>query len=118
MLNTWEAWWLDRTNKALRLCTSLDSEPCTHAQLAVTASEVSHDGDSLQPGGKGTIALTISARDRDVDNAVITLTSIDDSAEFVTIEDRVVVGNIKNGADKTVDVDVSFAADYPCGLLA
>ena len=118
VLNTWEAWWLDRTNKTLRLCTSLDSEPCTHAQLAVTASEVSHDGDSLQPGGKGTIALTISARDRDVDNAVITLTSIDDSAEFVTIEDRVVVGNIKNGADKTVDVDVSFAADYPCGLLA
>ena len=118
VLATWEDWWLDRTNKTLRLCTALDGSPCEHAQITVTGGEVSQDGDSLQPGGKGTVSLTISASGRDVENAVITFAKIGDSAEFVSIDEQVVVGDIKAGADKTVDVDVEFDAAYPCGFSA
>ncbi len=118
VLATWEDWWLDRTNKKLRLCTSLDGGDCTHAEMEMTGGAVTHEGDSLQPGGKGTISLTVSATGAEVENAVITFQKLGDSADAVTIDESVVVGAIEAGKDKTVDVDVSFDADYPCGVSA
>jgi uncharacterized protein (TIGR03382 family) len=119
VLETWEAWWLDRTNKTLRLCTSLDPDfECSHAVMEMVGGEVTHEGDSLQPGGKGTIALTVAATGRDVENARISFATIGESAEFVTLDDAVDVGTIKAGEEKTVNVDVAFAADYPCGFSA
>ena len=118
VLATWEEWWLDRTNKTLRLCTTLDGSECTHAEMEITGGAVSQDGESLQPGGKGTISLTVTASGRDVENAVITFVKAGDSAEFVTIDDTVDVGDIRKGESKTVDVDIAFAAEYPCGVSA
>ncbi|MDP2340828.1 MAG: MYXO-CTERM sorting domain-containing protein [Deltaproteobacteria bacterium] len=119
VLETWEAYWLDRTKKTLRLCTSLDPDfECSHAEMELVAGDVSQSGDSLQPGGSGTISLTVSASGRDVENARIKLVALGESAEFIELQDSVDVGTIKAGEEKTVDVDVAFDAAYPCGFSA
>jgi hypothetical protein len=116
VLATWEAWWLDRTNKTLELCTSLDGDACTHAELEITGGELSHDGDSIQPGEAGTLALTIKASGKKVEGAVVTFEAIGDSAEFTDVEGFVDVGDIDEGDEKTVEVKVEYDGKYPCGF--
>lgn len=118
-LETWEAWWLDRTNRTLRLCTSLDGDVCTHAQMEIVGGELVHDGDRIEPGSEGTLNLTVKGSGgRAVEGAVFSLTGIGDSADFVEFPDTVDVGDIDDGDEATVAVKVKFAADYPAGVSA
>ena len=116
-LETWEAWWLDRTNKRLKLCTDLNG-PCLHAEQILGGGEVEHDGESLQPGQTGSVTMTVSAKNAKVEGAVLTLEAVGDSAAFITIPSSVEVGNVDVNGTKEVDFDVELAADYPCGTGA
>ncbi len=115
-LDTWEAWWLDRTNKQLRLCTSLDGDECTHAQMSVVGGDIVHAGDSFQPGTEGTLTLTVAASGRDVENAVVTFERLGESGAFVGLPDSAVIGNIDADESATVEVPIALDASYPCGF--
>lgn len=114
-LATWEAWWLDRTQRALRLCTDINAD-CDHAIMEVTAGEVTTSESSLQPGSTGTLTLSVTASGRDVENAKVTLRALGDSADFTSLPETVDIGDIDAGDTKTVSVDVDYADDYPCGF--
>lgn len=116
-LETWETWWLDRTNKTLKLCTELGLD-CVHARQTLAAGNIEHDGDSLQPGSTGTVSLTINAFDAKVEGAVVTLRADGDGADKMTFPATVDVGDVGRGEAKTVSFDVELGADYPCGTGA
>ena len=117
VLETWEAWWLDRTNKTLKLCTELGLD-CIHAEQTLVGGGVTHDGDSFQPGSTGTVTLTVSAKNTKVEGAVISLRAEGNGAEFITIPATVDVGDVGRDDEKTITFDVELDADYPCGTGA
>ena len=114
VLETWEAWWLDRTNKTMKLCTDLDRD-CEHAQQELTGGLVEHDGESLQPGATAKISLTVKASGDDVTGAVVSLTAVGSGADQVTMPATVEVGNVDEDGEQTVSFDLELGADYPCG---
>lgn len=114
VLETWEAWWLDRTNKTMKLCTDLNLD-CVHAEQTLTGGVVEHQGESLQPGGTATVSLTVNASGDDVAGAVISLVASGSGAEQVTIPATIEVGDVDKDAGKTVTFDVELGAEYPCG---
>jgi hypothetical protein len=114
VLETWEAWWLDRTNKTMRLCTDLDRD-CEHAEQALTGGVVEHDGESLQPGGTATVTLTVKARGADVEGAVVSLRAVGSGADEITMPETVQVGGVEAGGEKTVSFELELDDDYPCG---
>jgi hypothetical protein len=117
VLETWEAWWLDRTNKTLKLCTELGLD-CIHAEQTLVGGGVTHDGDSFQPGSTGTVTLTVSAKNTKVEGAVISLRAEGNGAEFITIPATVDVGDVGRDDEKTITFDVELDADYPSGTGA
>jgi hypothetical protein len=113
-LATWEDWWLDRTNKRLKLCTD-PIDDCNLAQLDMSGGDLTIDGDSLQPGAKGTATFTVTAKDADVEGAVLHVAKDGATAEFVDVDEEFPIGHIGVGEKKTVTVPVSIGAEYPCG---
>jgi hypothetical protein len=113
-LATWEDWWLDRTEKRLKLCTDLFDD-CELAQMDLSGGELTIDGDSLQPGSKGTATFTVTAKDADVEGAVLQVTKDGETADFVDVDAAFPIGRIAAGEKKTISVPIAIAADYPCG---
>jgi hypothetical protein len=114
VLATWEAWWLDRTNKRLKLCTD-PAEDCKLAQLEMSGGDLVIDGESLQPGAKGTATFTVTAKDAAVEGAVLRVSVDSDTAGFVDVDDEFVIGRIGVGETKTVTIPIAVSSDYPCG---
>jgi hypothetical protein len=114
VLETWEAWWLDRTNKTMKLCTDLDRD-CEHARQELTGGRVEHDGESLQPGGTAKIGLTVKASGDDVEGAVVSLTAVGSGADRVSMPATIEVGKVDKGDEKTVSFELELGRDYPCG---
>lgn len=114
VLETWEAWWLDRTNKTMKLCTDLNLD-CVHAQQTLTGGIVAHDGESLQPGSTATVSLTVKANGAAVEGAVISLSAEGSGAEQLTMPATVDVGDVDRNGEKTVTFDITLDEDYPCG---
>jgi len=117
VLLTWEQWWLDRTNKRMSICTELVGD-CTHAEQVLGGGDVSVDGDSAQPGDTVSVTLTVTAKNADVENAVVALKADGGAAEFITLPASVDVGTVRAGETKSVSFDVELAAEYPCGNSA
>ena len=113
VLLTWEQWWLERTNKRMKLCTDL-AGACNHGEQSL-GGDVAFDGDSVQPGQTASVTLTVSATGSAVENAVIALRAEGAGAEFMTLPTSVDVGTVAAGQTKSVSFDVEIASDYPCG---
>ncbi len=117
VLATWEDWWLDRTDKRLKLCTELDT-PCVHAQQRLTGGKVEHEGTTFNPGAKATVKLTVQSVDATVEGAVISLRADGDAADFMTFPSSVEVGRVGRNEEKTVSFEIDLDAAYPCGTGA
>jgi hypothetical protein len=113
VLLTWEQWWLEHTNKRLKLCTELDGA-CVHAEQTL-GGDVEFNADSAQAGETVTVSLTVRAVNADVENATVALSADGAGAEFLTLPSSVDVGTVRAGDKKTVTFDVQLADDYPCG---
>ncbi len=116
-LVTWEDWWLDRNNKALKLCTELDT-PCVLAQQRLVGGKVEHDGSTFEPGATATVKLTVQSVDATVEGAVVSLRADGDAADFMTFPSSVEVGRVGRNEEKTVSFEIELADDYPCGTGA
>jgi hypothetical protein len=114
VLATWEDWWLDRTAKKLKLCTSLNDD-CVHPELALSGGVIAHDGPSLQPGTTGTASFKVTATNTTVTNARLTVTIATDTSDFLDVPAEFEIGDVVPGEDKTVEIPIDVAADYPCG---
>jgi len=113
-LATWEDWWLDRTEKRLRLCTDMN-EDCLLAQMDLSGGELAVDGDSLQPGARGTATFTVTAKYADVEGAILRVSVDGDTAEHVSVDAEFAIGRIAAGEQKTIEIPIEIAAEYPCG---
>jgi hypothetical protein len=113
-LATWEAWWLDRTNKRLKLCTD-PAEDCKLAQMDMSGGDLVIDGESLQPGASGTATFSVTAKDAAVEGAVLHVKVDGDTASVVDVDSEFAIGHIGVGEKKTVTVPIAISADYPCG---
>ena len=114
VLLTWERWWLERTNKRMSICTDLIFD-CQHAEQVLGGGDIKVDGDSAQPGDTVSVTLTVTAKNADVENAVIALQTSGASGEFITVPTTVNVGTVRAGETKSVSFDVALNDDYPCG---
>jgi hypothetical protein len=116
-LATWEDWWLDRTEKRLKLCTDIVDD-CRLAQMDLLGGALAVDGESLQPGSTGTATFTVTAREADVEGAVLRVSVDSDTADYITVDDEFPIGRVAAGEQKTVELPIAIAADYPCGTSA
>jgi hypothetical protein len=116
VLLTWEQWWLEHTNKRLKLCTELDGD-CVHAEQTLSGG-LDLKGTSVQAGATAAVTLTVSAINADVENATIALKADGSGAEFLELPASVDVGTVRAGQKKSVSFEVKLAADYPCGTSA
>ncbi len=114
VLATWEDWWLDRTNKTLRLCTDIGAD-CRHAEQQITNGVIEHSGDSFEPGATATVKLTVRAKNNPVEGAVFRLRADGNAADSIELPQSVQVGAIGRDEEKVISFDVKLAADYPCG---
>jgi hypothetical protein len=113
-LATWEDWWLDRTYKRLKLCTD-PTDDCLLAQMELSGGDLDVDGDSLQPGQSGTARLIVKAKDALVQGAVLRVSVDDDTADVVDVAAEFPIGRLAAGEEKTIEIPIAIAEDYPCG---
>lgn len=113
--DTWERWWSDRTGHALTLCTELDQE-CEHAEAALGGGAIeSEAGDFIERGTTITITTLASAAGDDVKNARLVLTLDGNGADQAKLEEsEIAIGDLAEGKEVEVPVEVSFDGDYNC----
>ena len=115
---TWEDWWLDRTNKNLRLCTDLVGN-CTHPQIELGGGDVSFEGESLQPGAEANLELQVkNIGDAGLINPTIHIKADDDSAPFLEFAADTDVDDVAAGSANPATIPIRVRDDYPCGAPA
>jgi len=85
------------------------------AQMDLSGGELAVDGDSLQPGARGTATFTVTAKYADVEGAILRVSVDGDTAEHVSVDAEFAIGRIAAGEQKTIEIPIEIAAEYPCG---
>ncbi len=116
VIATWEAWWSDRTARALTLCAGLDEE-CVHPEAELSGGDVRPEaGDVVEAGTTMKLRIASIARVAAITNARLLLTVKGSGADFVTLDsDEVAVGDIAVDATVDTELPIELADDFPCG---
>ncbi len=115
---TWEKWWLDRTGRALTLCTGIDTE-CLQASATLGGGFLdtpAADGDLIEPGDDITLHVEVNTSGDKVRNAKLVLTLQGAGADHAELkESEIALGDIDVDTEVDVPVEISFNEDTPCG---
>jgi uncharacterized protein (TIGR03382 family) len=113
VIDTWEQWWSDRTHHALAICAELDAE-CT--QPVATLGGGALDKDAA-PGGSSTLNVKVSVEQATLKGAHLDIVLDGNGAPSVTLAQPTVdLGDIAGADFKNVQIPLTFAKDYGCGL--
>ncbi len=113
MMATWEAWWRDRTNKALTLCTSV-TESCEHIEMSLGQGSIDDDDGVLEPGETFDLKFPLSASNGVVENAVARLQLDGNGAEGTYLKfNDYEIGDVSG--DTEVVIPLELYEDYTCG---
>ena len=115
MRTTWEAWWKDRTDNALTLCTDIFDE-CEHAS-AELGKGVANNDETIDPGQTFDLEIEVRSTGAAVENARVRFALFSKGAETAEIdldEPIVDVGDLDAGESKTITVPIALDDDYPC----
>jgi hypothetical protein len=109
---TWEAWWHDRTDRAVTLCSSLDGD-CDHAILKLEVE----DDVKVDLGASGKTLLTVIAEEATVKNAQLKVSLSGQGADNVKLKkDTFSLGEIPVGQNREVELEFELGEDTDCGL--
>lgn len=115
---TWEKWWLDRTGRALTLCTGVDTE-CLQASATLGGGFLdtpAADGDLVEPGDDITLHVDVKTSGDKVRNAKLVLELQGAGADHAELkETEIALGDIDVDSEVDVPVEISFDEDLPCG---
>ncbi|OGQ09666.1 MAG: hypothetical protein A2138_10795 [Deltaproteobacteria bacterium RBG_16_71_12] len=116
VIATWEAWWSDRTARALTLCAGLDEE-CVQPEAELSGGDVRAEaGDVIEAGTTMRLRIASIARVAPVTNARLLLTVKGSGADYVSIESgEVAVGDIDVDATVDTELPIELSDEYPCG---
>lgn len=110
--STWEAWWHDRTDRAVTLCSSLDGD-CDHAIVKLEIE----DDVKVDLGASGKTTLNVIAEVATVKNAVLTLSLSGQGADNVELKKTTFdLGDVPVGQDRGVEIEFDVGDDTDCGL--
>lgn len=116
--DTWEKWWLDRTGKALTLCTGLGVD-CLQASATLAGGFLdtpAADGDLIEPGDDITLHVDVNASGDKVKNAKLVLELQGAGADHATLKKTEIdLGDLDVDSELDVPVEISFNEDTPCG---
>jgi MYXO-CTERM domain-containing protein len=115
--DTWEKWWADRTGNALTLCTNLAGE-CKQAAATLKGGDVDSPkgGGLIEPGDDVTLHIEVAASGDKLKNARVTIELRGAGADHAEVDEiEKALGDVDEGAEVDVPVQISFDEDLPCG---
>jgi MYXO-CTERM domain-containing protein len=115
---TWEKWWLERTGRALTLCTGVDTD-CLQASATLGGGFLdtpAADGDLVEPGDDITLHVDVKTSGDKVKNAKLVLELRGAGADHAELKKaEIALGDIDVDSEVDVPVEIAIKEDMPCG---
>jgi hypothetical protein len=115
VMETWEQYWLEKTNKRFRICTQLEGD-CTIGRMSLGGGLLDDIGTEnvWEPGTTATMHIKVSAADADIHGVTLELEVLGGDASAVTLPDTIDVGTVAEGDEVDVPVEITISEDFPC----